>query len=158
MHDYERRGISSEIVGQGFESPRLHSRADFDKSRLFIRNKSEAGKSMQLAELVELVVDHTDGYECFPFNKPTRHEKIIWHVVKHQSNDKIIAMVFEKDDELLIDLKLTIEHGQQMRLIRGVEPGFHMNKEHWNTVYVNATDLTVNELINMVKESAELTI
>ena len=157
MHDYERRGISSEIVGQGFESPRLHSRADFDKSRLFIRNKSEAGKSMQLAEL-ELVVDHTDGYECFPFNKPTRHEKIIWHVVKHQSNDKIIAMVFEKDDELLIDLKLTIEHGQQMRLIRGVEPGFHMNKEHWNTVYVNATDLTVNELINMVKESAELTI
>lgn len=67
-------------------------------------------------------------------------------------------MVFEEDDELLIDLKLTIEHGQQMRLIRGVEPGFLMNKEHWNTVHVNATDLTVNELINMVKESAELTI
>ncbi|RRG17570.1 MmcQ/YjbR family DNA-binding protein [Weissella viridescens] len=112
---------------------------------------------MQLTQLVDLVVANTDGYECFPFNKPTRHEKIVWHVIKHHSNDKIIAMVFEKDAELLIDLKLTIEHGQQMRLIRGVEPGFHMNKAHWNTVHVNATDLSEGELVNMIKESATLT-
>lgn len=112
---------------------------------------------MDLKSLVKLVVDNSDGYETFPFNKDTSHEKIIWHVIKHESNNKIIALVFEKDGDLLIDLKLTVEHGQQMRLIRGVEAGYHMNKEHWNTIHVNDTEVSEVELINMIKESAELT-
>ncbi|MBM7616606.1 putative DNA-binding protein (MmcQ/YjbR family) [Weissella uvarum] len=112
---------------------------------------------MNLKNLVQLVIDNTDGYESFPFNKDNSHEKIVWHVIKHESNNKIIALVFEKDDELLIDLKLTIEHGQQMRLLRGVGAGYHMNKEHWNTVHVNDTDVSESELINMIKESSDLT-
>lgn len=34
----------------------------------------------------------------------------------------------------MIDLKLEPEHGVVMRNYRGVFPGYHMNKTHWNTI------------------------
>lgn len=113
--------------------------------------------NMTLNDLVQLVEKHTDAYLSFPFNGPNEHETIKWYVMKHQSNHKIIALIFEKDQRLLIDLKLTPEHGEEMRKLIGVEPGYHMNKKHWNTVDIHHTDLSQTELVNMIKESARLT-
>lgn len=70
---------------------------------------------------------------------------------------KIIALIFEKNDELLMDLKLSPEHGEEARQIAGVFPGYHMNKTHWNTINVNNTELTYDGLIQMVNESNDLT-
>lgn len=57
----------------------------------------------------------------------------------------------------MIDLKLEPEHGVVMRNYRGVFPGYHMNKTPWNTIRLNDTELSNQELINMIKESDELT-
>ena len=40
---------------------------------------------------------------------------------------------------------------------KGVIPAYHMNKKHWLTVLINETELTENELKNMVLESSQLT-
>ncbi|WP_371861357.1 hypothetical protein [Lapidilactobacillus concavus] len=33
-----------------------------------------------------------------------------------------------------------------------------MNKTHWNTIAVNDTEVSHEELVNMIKESARLTL
>ena len=113
---------------------------------------------MKRQELIDLVLANTDGYECYPFNGPNRHEKIKWTVIKHQSNNKIMALIFEIDGQLLIDIKLDPDQGDILRQsVTGVYPGYHMNKVHWNTIAVNRTSLTNDEILGHIKESAKLT-
>ncbi|BAP85790.1 hypothetical protein LOOC260_112520 [Paucilactobacillus hokkaidonensis JCM 18461] len=112
---------------------------------------------MTRPELIKLVTDYTDSYEDYPFNGGKSRETTLWTVMKQRSSNKIVALIFEKDDQLMIDLKLEPEHGVVMRNYRGVFPGYHMNKTHWNTIRVNDTELSNQELINMIKESDELT-
>ena len=65
-----------------------------------------------------------------------------------------MALIFEIDGQLLIDIKLDPDKGD---ILRQSETGFHMNKVHWNTVAVNLTSLTADELLGLIKESAKLT-
>lgn len=111
---------------------------------------------MKREELIDLVLENTDSYEDYPFNVSKR-EPILWTVMKQKANGKILALIFEKDGELLIDLKLEPEHGQLMRTHRGVSAGYHMNKVHWNTVAVNNTDVERGELLALIDESDSLT-
>ena len=59
---------------------------------------------------------------------------------------------------LVITLKLEPWHGQ---LLRGqhpcVRPGYHMNKEHWNTITVDAR-VAADELEDWIDESYALVI
>lgn len=112
---------------------------------------------MNRQALINLVKLNTNSFEDYPFNGGQRHEKIIWTVMRQLTNKKIIALIFEKNGTLMIDLKLAPEHGEIMRQRQGVYPGYHMNKTHWNTIMVNETDISKTELINMIKESNRLT-
>lgn len=85
--------------------------------------------NMTRQELINLVLKNTNSYEDFPFNDNTR-EKILWTAIRQKRNKKIIALIFEKDNDLLIDLKLAPEHGEEVREYDGVFPGYHMNKIH----------------------------
>ena len=112
---------------------------------------------MNRQKLINLVKTHTNSFEDYPFSKKNSHEKIIWTAIEQVSNRKIIALIFEKDEKLMINLKLNPQHGELMRSRNGVYPSYHMNKTHWNTITVNKTDVSKNELINMIRESDKLT-
>ena len=45
----------------------------------------------------------------------------------------------------------------EMIKTRGVDRGYHMNKQHWVTINVNDTDLTEQEILGMLAESDSLT-
>lgn len=111
---------------------------------------------MTRKELIQLLLHETDSYEDYPFNKNKR-EKTLWTVIKQKSTHKMIALIFEKNGQLMIDLKLKPEHGDEVRIYDGVFPGYHMNKTHWNTVVVNNTTLPYDGLIKMIEESNRLT-
>ncbi len=85
------------------------------------------------------------------------HETILWTAIRQRKDKKIIALIFEKDDNLLINLKLTPEHGDEVREYDEVFPGYHMNKTHWKTVRVNNTSLPFEGLVKMIEESDKLT-
>lgn len=55
--------------------------------------------------LMNLVKTTTNSFEDYLFNGVNSYEKTIWTVMKQLSNKKIIALIFEKDNELMIDLK-----------------------------------------------------
>lgn len=111
---------------------------------------------MTRKELIDLLLQKTNSYEDYPFNNNKR-EKTLWTVIKQKRNHKMIALIFEKDGQLMIDLKLTPEHGNEVRNYDGVLPGYHMNKTHWNTVVVNQTSLPYAGLLKMIEESDLLT-
>lgn len=115
-------------------------------------------KPIQRRELIDLVLTQTDAFEDYPFNGGNSHEQILWTIIKQKTNHKILAMIFEREGQLLIDLKLKPEQGAIMRQLRGVYPGYHMNKTHWNTIAVNDTEVSHEELVNMIKKSARLTL
>lgn len=108
-------------------------------------------------ELIEMILDQTNAYVSLPFNKPNRPDQIKWYVLKHHHNDKILAMVYTKDQELSLNLKLQPELNAELQLLKGVLPGYHMNKRHWVTIIVNNTELSRDELLKAVAMSADLT-
>jgi len=73
--------------------------------------------------VIQLVLELTDGYRCFPFNRPGQQATVILSVIKHRANDKMIAMVYTKVNQVCLDIKLTPEQNDELRLLAGVEPG-----------------------------------
>lgn len=113
--------------------------------------------SFNTKQLVDFTTQQTEGIEDFPFNGPNSNEKIIWYIVRHPENKKIIAMVFVKDNTLLINLKLTADHVEHAITIKGVTRGYHMNKQYWISIDVNNTEISKDELQKMLQESSKLT-
>lgn len=106
---------------------------------------------MTRAELLGLCLALPDAYEDCPFDDPN------WTVARHRSNRKIFAMVYDRENRLCINLKCEPMQAQFLRTVyAGVSPGYHMNKEHWNTVLPDS-DVPPDELRAMIQESYELT-
>ena len=99
----------------------------------------------------------TISYEDYPFSDRQQKGAAQTAAIRQQRNHKIIALIIENNGELLLNLKLTPPHVTEMAQTRGVTRGYHMNKTHWVSVAVNATDLTQLELTNMIAESNALT-
>ena len=84
--------------------------------------------------------------ECFPFDNKTLVFKVM---------DKIFALIrIDKWEQgaQCVNLKCDPEKAEELREVyEGVQPGWHSNKKHWNTVAVNNSDVSddlVQELIN----------
>ena len=84
--------------------------------------------------------------ETFPFNPSTLVFKI---------GGKIFAL-FDVDNFTGINLKCDPERSINLRESHsGIIPAFHMNKKHWNTIYVDGR-LSVSQLQEFIQHSYEL--
>jgi predicted DNA-binding protein (MmcQ/YjbR family) len=96
---------------------------------------------MNIEIIREYCIAKKDAEECFPFGDDTLVLKV---------NGKIFALV-NLDGDLSINLKCTPSLALELReKYRSVVPGYHMNKKHWNTVYVDGTipDKNIFEMID----------
>lgn len=85
--------------------------------------------------------------EVFPFDEVTLSFKIF--------DEKIFA-ILPLDTPDRANLKCDPEKAIVYREQYGaVQPGFHMNKKHWNTVFFNQ-DLSDEEIKKMIQHSYEL--
>ncbi len=85
---------------------------------------------------------------------PFRDEN--WQLVRVKKNKKVFLWTYEKDGNLCINVKVD----PQMRWFwrdayEAVLPGYHQNKEHWNTVILNGT-VPDAEVKRMIAESYDL--
>jgi len=78
----------------------------------------------------------------YPFDETTRVYRIA---------EKMFALTSEKKP-LSVNLKCDPLYALELRsLYKGIIPGYHMNKKHWNTVSVEDSDVdeeTIKELID----------
>lgn len=109
---------------------------------------------MTRQELIDLCLTYPDSYEDYPFDKDAAGA--VWTVMRHLSNKKSFALIFERGG-LCVNLKCEPARADLLRqLFDGVTAGYHMNKEHWNTVYVNQ-DVPEDVLRELIEHSFQLT-
>ena len=105
---------------------------------------------MKKAELIELLKAFPDTLIDNPFSKG---ESV---VARHRVNRKWFALVVELSDGLAVNLKCDPLKADFLRSVdSSIIPAWHMNKVHWNTVFVNKVDLSL--LKEMILDSYEIT-
>lgn len=64
----------------------------------------------------------------------------------------------EKDEPLQINVKCDPLYALELRTIYdSVVPGYHMNKKHWNTVYIDG-DIDNETLLSFIDDSYDLVV
>ena len=106
---------------------------------------------MTRQELIDFCLTLPLTYEDYPFDEITDEKK--WTVMRHQTNKKTFAMIYERNGKLCINLKCDPFEADFLRQIyNDITPGWHMNKVHWNTVMPGG-DVPEDELKQMIKQS-----
>lgn len=81
-----------------------------------------------------------------------------WQLVRIRKNKKVFLWTYEKDGHICINIKVNPEWRDFWRsTYKAVLPGYHQNKEHWNTVILDGT-IPENEIRRMIAESYDLVI
>ena len=105
---------------------------------------------MTKRELIDYCLAFPAVYEDYPFDETTA-------LVRHLGNKKMFALVDYLHGRLHITLKCEPIRADFLRSVfECVTPGYHMNKEHWNTVYIGG-DVPIQELYEMIQHSYDLT-
>ena len=90
-------------------------------------------------------------YEDYPFRDTN------WTLMRHKSNRKVFAWIYEKDEHIWINVKCNSELRDFWRSVfKSVVPGYHMNKEHWNSIILDGT-VPEKDIQIMIGDSYELT-
>ena len=102
---------------------------------------------MDIETLREYVLQKPNVTEGFPFGDT---------VVVFKVNDKMFLLVPLDTEQLQFNAKCDPDHAIELReQYDCIQPGFHMNKKHWNTVIVDGT-IKNNQLLELVDESYHL--
>ncbi len=79
-----------------------------------------------------------------------------WQLVRFKANKKAFLWTYEKDGYININVKADPEKAYFWRSIhKSVIPGYHQNKEHWNTVILDGS-VPDNDVKCMIAESYAL--
>ena len=79
-----------------------------------------------------------------------------WQLVRFKANKKAFLWTYEKDGYININVKADPEKAYFWRSIhKSVMPGYHQNKEHWNTVILDGS-VPDNDVKCMIAESYAL--
>ena len=109
---------------------------------------------MTRQELIDYCLTFPSSYEDYPFDDITEPGK--WALIRHQANKKSFAMIYERNNRLCVNLKCDPFETDFIRhAFKDVSAGYHMNKEHWNTVKLNG-DVPEDELEQMIERSYDL--
>lgn len=107
---------------------------------------------MHLEQLREFCIQKKGVTEEFPFDEVTLVFKVM---------GKMFALVSLKkweNGERSLNLKCNPDWAQELRGdYDGVNPGYHMNKKHWNTVTLNA-DVPHGFVLELITHSYDLVV
>ena len=90
-------------------------------------------------------------YEDQPFGKSA------CIVMRHQSNKKVFAWIFRREEYIWVNVKCDPEWRDFWRgVYTSVVPGYHLNKKYWNSIILDGT-VPEEEIKKMITESYQLT-
>jgi len=96
---------------------------------------------MNIEELREYCITKPSVTEEFPFDDVTLVFKVAGKMFALTGLDKEFSVNLKCDPERAIELR---------EAYSAVQPGYHMNKKHWNTVYIDGSinDTVLKEWID----------
>jgi predicted DNA-binding protein (MmcQ/YjbR family) len=105
--------------------------------------------------LIDYCLTLPAAYEDYPFDNIA--DPGAWAVMRHRSNKKSFALIYERNGKLCVNLKCDPFEADFLRqAFADVNPAYHMNKQHWNTVTPGG-DVPEEVLKRMVGNSYDLT-
>ena len=101
-------------------------------------------------EALEYGLSFPDTYQQAPFHDPN------WQLVRVQGTKKAFLWTYEMDGHICLNVKVDPEWRDFWRnAYAAVIPGYHQNKEHWNTVILDGT-VPDADVKRMIAESYDL--
>ena len=91
--------------------------------------------------------------EHFPFDNDTLVFKVL---------GKMFALASLKQWEeghAFINLKCNPEYAQELRATyESIQPGYHMHKQQWNSVYIHSGELSINLIKELIDHSYDMVV
>ncbi len=101
-------------------------------------------------EALQYGLSFPDTYQEAPFHDAN------WQLVRFKGNKKAFLWTYEKDGYVNLNLKAEPMRAMFWRKIYpSVQPGYHQNKEHWNTVILDGS-ISDEDIRVMIAESYDL--
>ena len=101
-------------------------------------------------KVLEYGLSFPDTYRDAPFHDDN------WQLVRYKGNKKAFLWTYEKDGYLNLNLKVDPIKAHFWRdVYKSVIPGYHQNKEHWNTVILDGS-IPDKDIKLMIAESFDL--
>lgn len=102
-------------------------------------------------EAIDFCMTFKNVYEDYPFHD------FNWTVMRHKENRKIFAAIYERQDNIWINVKCDPNLTYMWRSsFEAVVPAYHMNKEHWNSVILDGS-IPETDIKAMIGDSYDLT-
>jgi len=101
-------------------------------------------------EAIAYGLSFADTYQDAPFHDTN------WQLVRYKGNRKAFLWTYEKDGCICLNVKVDPEKALFWRRIyQSVVPGYHQNKDHWNTVILDGS-IPDKDVKMMIAESYDL--
>ena len=104
---------------------------------------------MELETLRDYLKEKKGTTEELPFGP----EVLVFKVI-----GKMFAILAWQDNPLRISLKCEPDHALALRdIYEAVQPGYHLNKKHWNTVVLDGS-IPEKEILQWIDDSYQLVV
>lgn len=105
---------------------------------------------MTREEALQYGLSFPDAYQDVPFHDNN------WQLVRYRKNKKAFLWTYERDGFINLNVKVDPDKAFFWRNVhKSVIPGYHQNKEHWNTIILDGT-IPENDVRQMIAESYDL--
>ena len=101
-----------------------------------------------------------NGTRCYLLNKPEAREDFPFgsSIYVYKIKNRMFALIRYVKNTAKINLKCDPQEAMVLRdIFEAVEPGYHMNKAHWNTVTLDGS-IPQREIERMIDRSYELVV
>ena len=104
----------------------------------------------------EEVLNYGLSFDDVYMDAPFRDDN--WILVRHKDNKKAFLWSYEYEGQMRINVKVAPEKREIWRsAYESVIPGYHLNKEHWNTIILDGS-VPDNDIKMMIGDSYDLTL
>lgn len=101
-------------------------------------------------QVLQYGLSFKNSYQDAPFHDPN------WQLVRYKPNKKAFLWSYEKEGQIWLNLKVNpYERDFWRSAFKSVIPGYHQNKEHWNTVILDGS-IPHEDIKRMIAESYDL--
>ena len=101
-------------------------------------------------QVLQYGLSFPDTYQDAPFHDAN------WQLIRYRRNKKAFLWTYEKDGYLNLNVKVDPTKAFFWREIyTSVVPGYHQNKEHWNTIILDGS-IPDSDVKRMIAESYDL--
>lgn len=110
---------------------------------------------MTIAEIRAFCLSFPGVCEDYPFDELPGTGST--PVFRHRQSGKIFALLITHGEHVYLNLKCDpLEADILRREFKGLIPGYHMNKVHWNSIIIGS-DVPAHEIRRQIENSYDLT-